>query len=74
MDAQGIDVTAFVLFLLNLILVISWVIFTALGLLRLRRLVLSEAQYLLWTAIVLFVPFFGSAAVMLRTSATSKLF
>jgi hypothetical protein len=74
MDAQGIDVTAFVLFLLNLILVISWVIFTALGLLRLRRLVLSEVQYLLWTAIVLFVPFFGSAAVMLRTSATSKLF
>ncbi|MBV9788373.1 MAG: hypothetical protein JOZ51_09380 [Chloroflexi bacterium] len=74
MDAQGIDATAFVFFLLNLILVISWVIFTALGLLRLRRLVLSEAQYLLWTALVLFVPFFGSAAVMLRTSATSKLF
>lgn len=74
MDAQGIDATAFVFFLLNLILVISWVIFTALGLLRLRRLVLSEAQSLLWTALVLFVPFFGSAAVMLRTSATSKLF
>lgn len=73
MDAQGIDATAFVLFLLNLILVISWVIFTALGLLRLRRLVLAEAQYLLWTAIVLFVPFFGSAVVMLRTSTTSKL-
>lgn len=73
MDAQGIDATAFVLFLLNLIVVISWVIFTALGLLRLRRLVLSEAQYVLWTAIVLFVPFFGSAAVLLRSSATSKL-
>lgn len=74
MDAHGIDATAFVLFLLNLIMVISWVIFTALGLVRLRRLALSEAQYLLWTAIVLFVPFFGSAAVMLRTSTTSKLF
>lgn len=73
MDAQGIDATAFVLFLLNLILVISWVIFTALALLRLRRLVLSEAQYMLWTAIVLFVPFFGSAAILLRSSATSKL-
>jgi hypothetical protein len=74
MDAQGIDATAFVFFLLNLILVISWVICTALGLLRIRRLRLSEAQCLLWTAIVLFVPFFGSAAILLRTSTTSKLF
>ena len=61
------------MFLLNLILLIAWTICTAVGLLRLRRLSLSESQDALWTAIVLFVPFFGSAMVLLRTWATSKL-
>jgi hypothetical protein len=73
MDIQSLPVTTFALFLLNLLLLIAWTICTAVGLGRLRRLPLSEAQHVLWTALVLFVPFFGSAAVLLRTSATSKL-
>jgi hypothetical protein len=73
MDSSGIHATTFVLFLVNLILLIGWVIVTSLGLLRLRRLSLSEWQYLLWTVIVLFVPFFGSAAVFLRSSISSRL-
>jgi hypothetical protein len=73
MHAAGIDLMAFVFFLINLSLIIGWVIVTSLGLLRLRRLSLSEWQSLLWTAIVLFVPFVGSVAVFWRTSVSSRI-
>ncbi|HEX6290638.1 MAG TPA: hypothetical protein VFZ66_15720 [Herpetosiphonaceae bacterium] len=69
MDPQGILPITFFLFLLNLTLLIAWVVLTALGLQRLRRLPLSEAQYLLWTLVVLLIPVFGSVVVLLRTSA-----
>jgi hypothetical protein len=73
MDIQTLHVTTFFMFLLNLILLIAWTVCTAVGLWRLRRLALSESQDVLWTALVLFVPFFGSAAVLMRSPARSKL-